>query len=383
MTEYLVNQTKSYTLIVSKETGQMKLELSDDLKENLMEMMAEADTNADAVAGVLDLMGDDASAYLAAMGELMGQGDTLADIYAEKGTAGVTDAIAEMKGDPFAGATGFIERANTNNGFDNFEDVAGSDLSSITGYGQPSGDPFAEEGSEDGKEAIEAAISQDGLMSAEKAVVVFVLVVGGLYLVYKAYETDKKVNDGLDMPANPDEPDFNFEEWLERPWAEESLDPTFGETMPSDPDSDPNGGHHVDGHTKEFDPEAELDGLILTDPDAIQDAITAAEAQEAANFHYDTTTTPVEAEFEFKPEFGNPPAVNGGEDYDGMGDGGLMATATEYIVSEREGELSLSDTMVFNESVQSGEVFAEGTSNGLISTELNGQEQGVYIPEMM
>ncbi|MBY4891468.1 hypothetical protein KUL25_01670 [Rhodobacteraceae bacterium N5(2021)] len=118
-----VNQTKSYTLTVSSETGEVKILLADDLKERLKEMAADADTNADMVAGLLDAMGDDAAEYLAVAGDLAGIGGTLADTLAKGGTDAVIEAIADMKGDAFEGSKGVRDRAADSSLFSEFADL--------------------------------------------------------------------------------------------------------------------------------------------------------------------------------------------------------------------------------------------------------------------
>lgn len=380
MTVSLVNQTKSYTLAISKETGEVRFELSDELKENVKEMASEADTNADVFAGVLDLMGEDAGAYLAAMDELIGAGGTLADAFATGGTAAVMEMIAGMTTDAFDSSASLVERASAGDLFDNFEEIAGEKLDDMMDWGMPSFNPFADPGSEEGKAAIEAAASEEGLMT-HPGVYFAVGVIG----IAAAYYFKDEIGEKLKfIPADPNEPTFNFAEWLERPWNEESLDPTFGETMPADPDSDPNGGHHADGHTKDFDPDAELDSLILTNPEDVKDAVNAEQVQEAADFHYTSTTTPVEPEFQFKPDFGDPD-LGGGENYNGPSNGDAMATATEYIIllatDEEPGLQLASDSMEFKASVPPGEVHTDGTSGAALEGALGVADAGAPIPD--
>lgn len=406
MSAYLVHETKSYTLAVSTETGEVRLELADELKENLKEMLEEADTSTEATAGLFDLVGDDAIHLVEAMDAILGMDGALSAAYLAGGVEAMEAARAEH-----AANNGYasdladrLAEKETFGGFGaSFIEVPSGDIADYLDWGAPAGDPYADPGSEEGKAAIEAEIGEDGLMNpwvAAAGVGAVVVIVGtGAYLGYKGVQyltaTEEKRQDdtnsaveqlrgaergggdGDQMPADPDAEYGGYVDFSP-PWAEDEIAPTYGQTL-----TNPDDERGVQG-TNDFDPDAELDALIITNPDDIQSAVNSEQVREAAEFDIVTTTTPSDGpDFHFKPDFGGGIPGNEGEDFDGNGDGGLMATATEYIVSERDGELSLADTMIFNEGIQSGNVEAEGTSDGILSVALTDAEQGIHTADLV
>jgi hypothetical protein len=81
---YLVQTTKSYTFVLS-EDGKATLSLSDDIASALSEKLANGLSVDDMTGVMLDLMGEDATAYLSALGAATGQGGDLAAIHAKGG----------------------------------------------------------------------------------------------------------------------------------------------------------------------------------------------------------------------------------------------------------------------------------------------------------
>jgi hypothetical protein len=91
---YFVQTTKSYTLVLSGD-GKATLSLSDDIMSALAEKSANG-TSADDMTGLmLDLMGEDAAAYLSGLGAAAGLSDDLAAIHAK---GGIDALAAHLKG---------------------------------------------------------------------------------------------------------------------------------------------------------------------------------------------------------------------------------------------------------------------------------------------
>ncbi|OAN84472.1 hypothetical protein A8B78_06325 [Jannaschia sp. EhC01] len=410
MPQFIVNKTKSFTIVASTESGNATLVLADDLRETLKEMLENIDTSEEAAAGFLDILGDDAPLLIEAIAQMSGIKADLASIYAEAGLAGVEEAIVGHS--PNAGALADIGAAlEGRSEFGGFTVAKPSDLGDIFGYGMPDfGDP--DPNTEEGAAAIEKLIgdARGGQMEGNEekgwgdifweisgdafnmnpAMTGGAFVVGAVLTGVIVIEHFKRENEAEDQEPYvgyegliPADPNAEYEGWMDftPPWVEAQMKEgaTYGQTL-----VDPNSERGIQG-TKEFDPEAELNGLILTDPEAVKDAITAAEAQEAADFHYVSTTTPVEAEFQFKPDLGDNPDFGTGDDYSGPSHGDAMATATEYIVKvQGDDDLSLQDTMIFNASLQSVGVDAEGTSGALLEGQISQDEaNGFFVPEIM
>lgn len=374
MTQFIVNKTNSYTLVASTETGNVALVIADDLREKLETMLSEADTSADAAAGILDILGKDAPAYLEAMGELAGMGGGASAAYAEGGIAGLQDMLAEHG--PHNGALGDIAKAvEGGNGFAGFEGMDGHGVADILGYGATAqDDPFAEEGSAAGNAAIEKMLGSrnGGVMEGNETdlvevgreegrewIPVYTMIgVGGMLAVMATAAAKVVISNAIDglqgavddtntpnsvvgtevtfIPADPNEDVPDVDLWT--PWETSQdlgdFDGTYGQTIPDDPNGGPPGDLPAT-----FDPDAELGELILTDPDDVQQAITAQEVADAAQAKIDQLIL-IEnggAEFEFADVMGVVNGLGGGQDFEvATSEDGLTANVQVGAVEPAE-----------------------------------------------
>lgn len=373
MTQFIVNKTNSYTLVASTETGNVALVIADDLREKLETMLSEADTSADAVAGILDILGKDAPAYLEAMGELAGMGGGASAAYAEGGIAGLQDMLAEHG--PHNGALGDIAKAmEGGNGFAGFEGMDGHGVADILGYGATAqDDPFAEEGSAAGNAAIEKMLGSrnGGVMEGNETDLVEVgreegrewmpvytmIGVGGMLAVMATAAAKVVISNAIDdlqgavddtntpnsvvgtevtfIPADPNEDVPDVDLWT--PWEREQdlseFDATHGQTIPDDPNGGPGDVPVM------FDPTTELDELILTDLDDVQQAITAQEVADAAKAKIDQLILieKGDAEFEFADVTGAVNGLVGGKDFEvATSEDGLTANVQVGAVEPAE-----------------------------------------------
>ena len=370
---FLVSQTKSYTLVVSGETGEMRLELADELKENLSELLAEADTSTDGLAAFLDVLGADAAELLNAMGELYGVGGELAGSFANGGPEALEATLTELAATgPAADIMDRLGEKGAFGGFGSgFVEMPGSDVEDILGYG------FWDHGSQTDPASFSPTygLTQDNPdadwmqpeedNSMERAGLVLNLVsvgtLGAVATVMTAFvkaveqaheakqEKRQEVKDALNdattfknpgdevtfIPADPDAEYAGIVDFKPHWQTEEALDATYGQIL-TDPNNE--GGVSSD---EEPDPEAELAKEILTDPEAEAQTYTVEGMIQAATANIVQTTLPVdpdEPEFDWNPNVR--PDMGGGEDFTGALDGEqVMAGATEYIILlNEEGE---------------------------------------------
>ncbi|MEJ6391813.1 hypothetical protein V8J82_01015 [Gymnodinialimonas sp. 2305UL16-5] len=380
MTEFLLNQTKSYTLTVSKESGEMRLELADDLKENLRELLEEADTSAEAAAGFFDILGDDAPKYLDAMDELLGAGGGLAESFATGGVEALDALLAELAASSDL-TSDFYDRLGQKEGFggfgSSFVEIPGRDVEDIFGYGVWDGenpndfDPAGKNaglmegnGDDDHVDRVlgagaEGAVVVGGGAAVVTGVVTKALVptvvagvVGGIIGgIWGAVEEFEDIADEELIPADPDSEYAGFIDFTP-PWVEDQVAnaPTYGQTL-----TDPENETYVDGHTKAWNPDAELAKEMLIDPERAKDAIDGAKIQDMADEMLDQLIIPVDRDdddlpFQFRDLGGEKPDLGGGEDF-------VVANGAN------EGEAAMvqiagSDTFDFHSNVEPGQIEA-------------------------
>ncbi|MEM6382566.1 MAG: hypothetical protein AAF739_07830 [Pseudomonadota bacterium] len=308
----LKTKTADDAVIVFKDAKDL-FEVLVDGRDTVEELLAAAEAAADVHF----------AAFLAAFEDALGISG-LASAYASGGVAGLTDAIEKL-----AGEGAFNDQLNDglgkrSNAFSDALNAALSDMPGLSDFldAGPEGETF------DPADFAPGAGQTIGLAGA---------VVGGVALglagawalgftepyekaaknaVSNAVNNNTFNKDVKFIPADPDAIDpadmpavvrVFFEGFIKD--QSSAADPTYGQTLTNPDDED----YGID-YGKGFDPDAQLNGLILTEKDKLEAITTADQAKQAAQFHYDSTTQPPSQD---KAPAPTKPDLGGGEDFAG------------------------------------------------------------------